>query len=236
MMRALGMILIGLLFWACGDDEEEPGTTTETPSTATRTATRSPAGTASPSGGACEANLEVAPIGDGLTWEEILPPTVPAPPGWEVQAGEGEAPFLEVSREGEFAGFVELLQLLLPDGFDPEDGIGSLAAFAEELYEGVEADRQAANGESYELEGEEPEEVPFGEFCGIRYGFTGTQDAAVLDRLVGFATFDRGSLFLVVASYDAGIAEEQGFRDAPDVDEYAPFLEDLVERLRMPPE
>ncbi len=223
---------VSLLMAACGGDGGENATPTAGPPTLSPTV----AASATPAAD-CAANLAAAPRSGDVTWEEILPDAIPAPEGWEVRKGEGEGPFLTVLDGDVAVGLVELLQFPLGADFDPEAGAAAFAVFTEEYYDSIEADRKAYYGESYVLEGGEPVAAPFGKFCGIGYGFTGTQDGEVLDEVAAFATYDRSTMYLVVASYDVGLVSEGlAFKTVEALRQYEPSLGELVAALRVPAE
>ena len=238
----IGRIVLGpalalalLLAAACSDSDDEAtdgGSATPAQPTATG-GEQTPSGTVT----ACDINLIASLPAADLTWEQLLPDEVPAPAGWSVEKGEGEGPFLDVSVGSAHLGTIELLQFPLEEGFDSADGVASLRAWAEEYYDGVEADRTGSYGESYTFEGVEPTPVTFGAMCAVLYGFEGTQDGEVLDRVAGYATFSGGRLFLAVASYDAGNASEGiGWLDPEKLAEYEQSFDDLMRALEMPPE
>lgn len=210
---------------ACGGDDEVDGTTTATP-TGQATATQTPAA------GACGANLEID-LPEGLTWADILPPTIPAPDGWEV-APDPNIPYLEVRANGEAVGYVELLTFPLPEGFRPEEGIAAVEAWAEELYAGVEADREASYGEGYSFERHDIAPVSAGDVCLARYGFS-VMDAAgtEVERFIAYATFDSDTLVLITATHDPGLAGELSFIDVESLIEYEPSFGRLIPQLQL---
>ncbi|HUF54463.1 MAG TPA: hypothetical protein VMR52_11915 [Dehalococcoidia bacterium] len=232
-MKALLMLLAALavaLFAACGDDDDDDDDAGETTSPdASETAPAEPT-TPAPATGECEPNTAQPAAGGDLTWDAVLPATIPAPEGWVVADAEGDAPLLAVSNPVGIVGTVELLQFDLP--FEPSGGFEAMADWADGLYGGVQIDRDAP-GLNISLD--EPAPVSFGEFCGISYGYTITnEDGAVIERYEGRATFDAAKLYLVVALYDQAIAAEQGFQSAEALAEYEPFLTPLVESLEVP--
>ena len=204
---------------ACGGDDE-PASQTPAPS-------GSP--TEAPSTADCSANLATS-VGE-IGWEDILPEgSLPAPDGWTTADAEGDAPFLAVSEGGQFVGFVELLSFPM----DPPIGsFEALQAWAAEFYAGIEPDREIEYGEGYTVQARDPEPVRVGSFCGIAYGFSGTdENGEEVDRVAGIATFDAdGDLFLIAARYDAVLAGEEGFADAGSLAVYEPYLVDLAEDL-----
>ena len=232
-MKTILMIsaaLAMMLFAACGDDDDDTDGGTASPGeTATETVPAEPT-TPAPATGECEPNTEQPAATGDLTWEAIVPETIPAPDGWAVTDAEGDAPLLAVSNPVGIVGTVELLQFELP--FDASGGFEAMSDWAEGFYQGVQSDRQAP-GLTFVLD--QPAPVTFGEFCGMAYGYTITnEDEAVIERYAGRATFDATKLYLVVALYDEAIASEQGFQSAEALAEYEPSLTPLVEALRVP--
>src|SRR5687767_10682692 len=119
MRKLLGFtpVLILAAVAACGGDDDDDDT--DSPSASqTVAATRSGGPTPTPGEATaqpvdCTANVDVA-TEDDLTWDSVAPDEFPAPEGYEVRDAEGDAPLLEVLKDGEAVGNVELLQFGLP--------------------------------------------------------------------------------------------------------------------------
>jgi len=219
---------------ACGGDDDDA----ESPS-ASQTVAATRSGGPTPTPGAptsqtvdCSPNAEVA-TEDELTWDDIAPDDFPAPEGYEVQDAEGDAPLLDVLKDGEAVGSVELLQFSLPDNLDAELGFNGLENWANEFYDSVGTERELAG---LTLEAETPAPVPFGEYCGAAYGYTVTnEDDEVVERYVGVATYDPERIYLTIALYDE-VNPETSWESAEDLEAYAPSLRGLAEELNFPPD
>jgi hypothetical protein len=226
----LFLAVLVLATLACGDSDDSSGPNFS----------GAPTVSPVPDPGPCTPNLEASPPPGGLTWEAILPAEIAAPPGWTVRKAEGEGRFLEVSDDQQVVGTVELLALplssLTETAFNPQRGLADLQVWAEAMYNSVREDRELTFGETYVFEQDEPEPGDAGQLCAVRYAFRGTFNDEVQDRVVGYATYDSSNLYLFVAQYDAADAAEGiGFRDARELEEYAPFLGELVTALSLPP-
>lgn len=221
--RGLLFVVIALALVAlaaCGGDDSGDGDD----------ATPTPGTTPGPEN--CGPNMETA-VGE-TSWLELFPGQVYEEDAWRVLRGQADSPFLSVSLDREVVGSIELLQFPLESSFDPEAGIEALEEWTSEYYAGVEEDRTGAY-ESYVLESRAPEAANVGTFCGIAYGYTGTDGGEVVDRLAGYATFDRGNLYLMVAQYDAGQAGELGFQDPETLQEFEPVFANMAPQLSLPP-
>jgi len=220
-------VLAGAFLAACGDDDDGPGDSTPTPDESGPLPTPTPAVTAP--GDPCEANL-LAPAASGdLAWDAIVPAAIPAPEGWAVSDAEGDAPLLAVNDGAAVVGTLELLQSEVP--FNPAGGYPNLEGWADDFYAGVQLEREAV-GLNIALDDRAP--APFGDFCGMGYGYTVTDDAgAVVERYAGRATFDSAKLYLVVGLYDAA-APETGFQSVEALAAFEPSLTPLVEALSVP--
>jgi hypothetical protein len=168
---------------------------------------------------------------DPLTWNAVLPEAIPAPDGYTVQRGEGEAPFLTV-LEGDVAiGSIELLQFELPAGFDPQAGFEMLRLWAEDFYANVRPEREAEGGT---FAPDDPEQAAFGSFCGASYWYTvSSPEGEEIERYAGYVTFDDAKLYLVVALYDAA-QPGRGFSSREALGGYEPGLGELVASLLVP--
>jgi hypothetical protein len=211
--------LIALALAACGGDDDG-----ETPS---------PTATVPTSPENCAPNQAVSL--EELAWLEIFPHQVVEKDEWRILRAQGEGPFISASRDMEIVGSIELLQFPLEADFLPADGIAALEAWASDYYAGVESDRAASYGQTYAFTSETPTAVNVGTFCAISYGYTGTNAGEDVDRLRGYATFDRGNLYLIVGQYDAGLAGEQGFVDAEAMADFEPYFADFIQTLVVPP-
>ncbi|MEX0683070.1 MAG: hypothetical protein WD904_11890 [Dehalococcoidia bacterium] len=226
-LLAITLVAAALLA-ACGDDDDSGSTPTPTPTPLVVTPT--PAVTEP--GDPCAPNVAGPAASGDLTWEAILPAEIPAPEGWTVADAEGDAPLLAAHDGTGVVGTIELLQFEVP--FNPEGGYPALEAWASDFYEDVQVDRTDP-GLGFALD--TPTPVAFGDLCGMAYGYTITDDTdTVIERYAGRATFDSAKIYVVVALYDASIAEEMGFRSAEALAAYEPSLTPLVESLNVPVE
>lgn len=221
---------------ACGDDDDDGDA--ESPSASqTVAATRSGGPTATPGEPTaqtvdCTPNAQVA-TEDDLTWDDIAPDDFPAPEGYDVQDAEGDAPLLEVLKDGEAVGNVELLQFGLPDTLDPALGFNGLENWASGFYDSVGTERELAG---LTLEPDTPTPASFGEYCGAAYGYTVTnEDDEIVERYVGAATYDPERIYLIIALYDE-VNPETSWASAADLETYAPSLRELAGELDFPPD
>jgi hypothetical protein len=120
--------------------------------------------------------------------------------------------------------------------FNPDSALSGLQEWSEDIYRGAREHRELTFGESYVFEQDEPEPADAGNWCAVRYAFKGTLNGTVQDRVMAYATYDSVNLYQFVASYDAANASEGvGFVDAESLEEFAPFLGELVAALALPP-
>lgn len=132
---------------------------------------------------------------------------------------------------------MELLQFPLEPAFDVAAGFAALETWVQGYYDGVDADREATYEDNYTFEPETVEQASVGALCGVAYGFSGIDGSGQeVERLRGYATYDRNSLYLFIALYDAAIASEMGFRDAASLHEFEPYFGQLIAALRLPVE
>jgi hypothetical protein len=111
---------------------------------------------------------------------------------FDVNFCEGDAPMLCVVDDGSMLGSIELLSY--------EDVIDDFAAWGNDFYASVEADRRTACP-TYELHGDVPTTAPFAGAKGVRYGFTGTVADTVVERVIGVVANDgAGAVHLLVAN------------------------------------
>jgi hypothetical protein len=139
-----------------------------------------------------------------------------------------------VNETGETVGTMELFQFAHDETFDPALGFNALETFVNGFYESIRTDREAAGGT---WEQDDPEPTAFGGLCGIKYGFTVTDEAGeVIERSALAATFDSDKLYLTNALFDAVIAGEGGFNDLESQQAFEPVFYDFVEALNVPAE
>lgn len=218
-----------LVFAACGDDDGA------SPPTDAPTATPTGQATGDPGGGECAANTESPAASGDLTWAAILPDALPEMGSFTVADAEGDAPFVNVLKEGEAVGSLELLQFPLDGLLDPAEGFPGLEAWVQSYYESVRADREAsAPGSAFDERDTAP--APWGDFCGIAYGFTVTSPGGEVTELTtNHATFDEGNLYVIAAFYDAA-QPGFGFASPEALSEFQDALRALVESLTVPAE
>jgi hypothetical protein len=223
----IALIVVSFLA-ACGDDDDSASETSapaETTPAIEASPTEPPQAT-----GDCAPNTAGPAAARDLTWDAIVPASIPAPDGWSVEGAEGDAPLLAVSNGEDVVGTIELLKFEVP--FEPSGGYEAMETWVDIFYHGVQTDREAV-GLNISLDNPDP--VPFGGFCGMAYGYTVFDDEDVpIERYAGRATYDPTNLYLVVAIYDEALAEEMGFQSLEALTEFEPSLTPLVESLDVP--
>jgi hypothetical protein len=111
---------------------------------------------------------------------------------FDINFCEGEAPMLCIVDDGTALGAIELLSY--------DDVIRDFVAWGNDFYASVEADRRTACP-TYELQGDVPTPAPFAGAEGVRYGFTGTVESTVVERVIGVVANDEsGTVHLLVAN------------------------------------
>lgn len=219
-LKPTGLIIaiaaaIVLLIAACGGDDDSDAT-------------------ASPSAsGECSANLEFS-LGE-VTWPELFPSQLLEKDEWRVLRGQAEGPYVSVSRNLDVVGAITLSQTDLASDFLPADGIDALSSWVDDLYTNVLADRESTYGDGYVFESATPAETTVGTFCAITFGYTGEDGGDEVDRLAGYATFDRGSLYLITAEYDVTYEGEVGFHEAATLADFEALFPDFIASLSLPP-
>ncbi len=233
----IGLATVALAIAACNGADDAPAATPTSPADATPTATTAPpeeSPTAEPAVADCLPNL-ASQGGGEITWQQIVPDSIPAPEGWEVRDDSGGGPFLAVFSGAERLGTLELLSFPLEPDFNPQLGFAELEEWLDAFYSDIEADRAAGYGEGYSFEAHTPQPVSFGSFCGIRYGFTGILNGETFERFIGHASFDATNLYIVTAFFDSATAAEGiGFRDEASLQAYEESLTELIESLTFP--
>ena len=122
---------------------------------------------------------------------------------FDVNFCDGAAPFLCITDDGTPLGSVELASF-------PE-AVTDFGEWAASFYDSIASDRVVGCDPSYVLDGEEPVAAPFAGAVGVRYGFVGSTDGRPVERVVGYAINDAGSLRLLVANAladDGGLHRE----------------------------
>jgi hypothetical protein len=215
-------LLVGILT-ACGS-ASPPGSTSSSHPT---TPTSSPSSSAPPS---TSTTLVSAPI----DWADPSV-IVTLGDGWTVQACEGEAPLLCVSRNGSHIGLVEANEYPLDsfEGTNPKDPGGSLILIAEDFIDSMAADRAAGCGVGYRLDPHMTSPVTVGGQPGIRFGYTGVMaDGSPSERIAQFGTIVGDEvLLLTAAAYDDGGCpgrDELATFSSADLAAFEPFLEAVV--------
>jgi hypothetical protein len=237
------LVLLAVLAIACGDDDDDGNGGDDGSPTASAAATLpTPTPAVTQEGDPCGPNLATPASSGELTWEAIAPAEVPAPEGWTVSDAEGDAPLLAVNDGSGVVGTLELLQFEVP--FNPNGGYPEFEVWVDDFYQETQTDRVAGIGSGQgganpglTIVFEQHTPAPFGEFCGIAYGYTITdQSGAIIERYAGRATFDSTKIYLVVALYDAALGGEMGFVSAESLAAYEPFMTPLAESLSVPAE
>jgi hypothetical protein len=142
---------------------------------------------------------------------------------FDVNFCEGDAPFLCVSDDGTPLGSVELARF--PDEVDDFD------EWAASFYDSIATDRVAGCDPAYALDGADPEVAPFAGALDVQYGFVGTVDGQPVERVLGYAINDAGSLRLLVANAlaDDGCLHREGELPIDAMDDLEPVLAAIAE-------
>lgn len=111
---------------------------------------------------------------------------------FDVNFCEGDAPLLCITDDGVHLGVLELATFDGP--------IADFDSWAGSFYETIETDRIAACDPTYVLDGEEPVVASFAGALGVRYGFVGRAGDRPVERVLGYAINDSGSLRILVAN------------------------------------
>lgn len=207
---------MALVVAACGGDDDSDGT--PGPSAVT---------------GECAPNLDVS-LGE-LTWPGLFPSELVEKDEWRVLRGQAESPYVSVSRDREVVGAITLVQTQLEGDFLPAEGFEALRVWIDDFYAEVEADRVSTYGDTFELTTAMPAETQVGTFCALTYGYVGMDGDEETDRLAGYATFDRGSLYLIAAEFDATVEAAEGFHGASTLADFEPVFPDFIASLSLPP-
>jgi hypothetical protein len=136
----------------------------------------------------------------------------------DVNFCDGDAPMLCITDDGTPLGIFELASFDgLVDDFD---------AWARTFFESVESDRVAACDPTYELDPQSPVAASFAGALGVRYGFVGTAGGRPVERVVGYAINDAGSLRILVANAlaDDGCLSRESELPLDAMDELEPVL------------
>lgn len=208
--------VLAMIGAACGGDDDDSGAT-PTPTAA----------------GECGPNLDVS-LGE-VTWPGLFPSEILEKDEWRVLRGQGEGPYVSVSRNMEVVGAITLEQTPLESSFLPADGIDALETWVDDFYVAAESERMTAYGDTFEFTGDAPETTRVGTFCAVTYGYVGTNDGEETDRFLGYATFDRGSLYLITAEYDVSYEGDVGFQDTATLADFEPYFGDFIRSLSLPP-
>jgi hypothetical protein len=216
--------------------------------------------------GALIAPLNEFPLGYDFTWVQagsanpwasLLGPSS-APPGWEAQPCEGDAPMLCVSAGGQFAGSVELLSLPLesmPDlrkmlvdagvAAGPLDlsnaaqvaaALSALRDLRADSMATFEADRRATYPDGVTFTPLPAEEVQIGLLPGLAYGFAGLYaDGRACERWLTYAAFDGNTLELFSVFYAPGDAPGS-FPSDEMLLQFEPYLREILAGLQLPVE
>lgn len=225
LIALLGLTLVA----ACGDDDNSASETPASNESATESAEPT---TPAPATGECAPNTGSPFVPGDLTWDAVLPATVPAPDGWSLSADGDNPQLLAVTDDTDAAvGTVSLSQSNIIK-FVPSDGYEGLVAWANHEVQALEIGR---TGDNLTTTVDELQEVSFGDFCGIAYGYTVTDgDGAVVARYAGRATYDASMVYKIVALYEASGDDDRSFASAEALATYEPFLTPLVESLNVP--
>lgn len=208
MNRRLLLLLPVIALAACGgDDDDTSAAPPETTTTTVHDMDESPIVTASVDWTARTVDVQNA---DAFT----------------IEFCEGDAPMLCVNDVDVPLGIIE--RASFPDGVED----GDLDAWAQDFYDSIADDRVVGCDPDYVLEGDDPEPATFAGAEGVRYGFTGTVDGKVVERVIGVAAVrDDGSLDLLAANglADDGCLSRESELPVQVMDELEPVLLALAE-------
>lgn len=137
---------------------------------------------------------------------------------FDVNFCDGEAPLLCITDDGTQLGVLELATFPEP--------VTDFDAWASSFYDSIASDRVTGCDPTYALDGEKPVAASFAGAVGVRYGFVGTTDGNPVERVVGFAINDAGSLRLLVANAlaDDGCLHRESELPIDVMDELEPVL------------
>jgi hypothetical protein len=216
-----------------------------------------PGATPVPTRGSNEPNPSPPPADTTNPFPKIIGPT-PAPAGWSVAPCEGQAPLLCVQKSTENVGYVHLSTfplstmsefegMLRDTGLDanslnlkdPEQAAKvrtALRAFVENYHKIFMEDRGATFGGTKTYQRLETKEINIGELPGLQYGFVVLNaDGGVHERWLSHSAFDGKGLFTLVSSYYPGQPDAPfAFRSDAELQEFAPFLPEIMRGLKMP--
>lgn len=122
---------------------------------------------------------------------------------FDVNFCSGDAPLLCITDDGTQLGVLELASFPEP--------VLDFDAWASSFYDSIASDRTAGCDPTYALDGDKPVAAPFAGALGVRYGFVGSAGGRPVERVLGYAINDAGSLRLLVANAladDACLARE----------------------------
>lgn len=174
-----------------------------------------------------------------IDWHNRRAVDIELPNGWQLQACEGDAPFLcFFTPEGNPDGTVLLLDFELTAGTDTSRA--AVEADAADLYRMTEEDRQFICGQDYELEGHPVEDFVVAGVPGYRFGFTLRDGAGQpTEHVVLHLAFHAGKRYVVSTPFSdpAGCPGEDPERDElpiTAIDEIEPHLGQLVSDSVLP--
>lgn len=232
-MRRIGLALALVAMIACGQSAEQPSGTDPVP-TFPPTSTTSPTTTTSFE----PPPTSVPPMVDWHDSEAVAS----LADGWTVQACEGEALLLCVSRNGSPVGTVEALSYPVesfPD-IDPDaDTSSQLRTLADGFFEALGSDRADGCGPDYEFEAIPGRDFKLGWTPALAYGFTGTMpDGQPSELNLQYATIVGDQIVSIVATaYDEGGCpgrdDLSGFT-SKDLAAFRPHLEKVLESSPLP--
>ena len=183
-------------------------------------------------------DLEAAPR---FAWTSLVDVDLGA--GWHLVDGEGDAPVVEVERDGEVVGIVELVAFPL-DTLPTvsrrlaEDGErAALAAHAEGYLREFREDRRQGCGPDHQFTPEPVVERSFPDGVAVRYGFTGGVGSEQTERTIQWAGIRGDDLVIVsVAAYDEGscIGTEGAELTTSELAELEPLLAPAAEANPLP--
>jgi hypothetical protein len=194
--RSLSLVLI--LLAACGGSGDSEGDAATTSTSAPTTSTTSG-------------------ITASVDWTSRTI-SIAGPTPVDIRFCDGDGPFLCVRRGAELLGSVELAR------FDGE--VADFDAWAEDFYDSMAADRAVGCDPAYRLDGDDPEAAPVAGALGVRYGFVGRVRGVPVERVLGFAINDGGSLRILVANAlaDDGCLHRESELPLDAMDELEPVL------------
>lgn len=176
-------------------------------------------------------------------------------PSWTLEPCEGMAAFLCVyDAAGDLVGTVELQSWQLqertdwahhlaeaglePSHFNHQDSAqqkqlhAALTLWVEDFYATVQQDWASAYGEAIAFKSQAPVALNLGNYAGLAYGFSGTQnDGTIQQHTIGYVTFDGEWLHIVTTA--APNQEAPGFMTVEQLQIFQPDFTQIIRNLKL---